>query len=144
MEEVSWETYPIASQIVTPNTLAPISLVPSTSTSLQFSTPPPPVIPLTGSPHQGLPSPYTSSSSSSSPKSPMVGWPWLSVGPIAIPGDQHDLQKHSERWLPKYNPYGPIIVEEHVKQFMLSLKLGVVQNEDQVCKLFRSPLRGNL
>lgn len=58
------------------------------------------------------------------------------VGLIAIPKDQHDLPKHSERWLPKYNPDDPITAKEHVKQFMLSLKLEAVQHEYEVCKLF--------
>lgn len=66
----------------------------------------------------------------------MVGQSWLSTGPIVIPRDQQDLPKHYEKWLPKYNLDGPITAKEHVKQFMLSLKLGEIQHEDQVCKLF--------
>lgn len=37
---------------------------------------------------------------------------------------------------------GPITVEEHVNKFMLSLKLGVLQHGDQVCKLFPFTIKG--
>lgn len=72
----------------------------------------------------------------------MAGQPWLSVGPISIRGDEHELPNHFKGWLPNYYIDGPITIEEHVKQSMLSLKLGAVQHEDKFCKLFLFSFEG--
>jgi hypothetical protein len=62
--------------------------------------------------------------------------PWLAMGVVVVPGAQHPLPKHPERLLPKFDPNNDIIPEDHIKQFMLSLRLLDVQHEYVVCRLF--------
>ena len=62
--------------------------------------------------------------------------PWLVVDAIVIPGAQHLLSKHPEKLIPKFNPDNDVLPEEHLKQFMLSLRLLNVEHEDIVCSLF--------
>ncbi|CAF4463116.1 unnamed protein product, partial [Adineta steineri] len=61
---------------------------------------------------------------------------WSAVDAIAIPGAQHPLPKHPEKLLPKFHPDNDITPEDHIKQFMLSLRLLEVQHEDVVSRLF--------
>ena len=62
--------------------------------------------------------------------------PWLATDSIAVPGAQHPLPKHPEKILPKFDPGSNVTPEDHIKQFMLSLRLMDVQHEDVVCILF--------
>ena len=62
--------------------------------------------------------------------------PWLAVDAIAVPSAQHPLPKHPEKFLPKFDPNNDVTPEDHIKQFMLSLRLMDAQHEDVVCKLF--------
>jgi hypothetical protein len=62
--------------------------------------------------------------------------PWLVVYVVAVPGAQHPLPKHPEKLLPKFDPDNDITPKDHIKQFMLSLRLLDVQHEDVVCRLF--------
>jgi hypothetical protein len=49
--------------------------------------------------------------------------PWLTVDVIAIPSAQHPFLKHPENILPKFDPDNDVSPEDHIKQFMLSLRL---------------------
>ena len=60
--------------------------------------------------------------------------PWLVADVVAIPGTQHPLPKHTEKLFPKFDPDNDITTEDHIKQFMLSLRLLDVQHEDVVCR----------
>ena len=62
--------------------------------------------------------------------------PWLATDAIAVLGAQHPLPKHLEKLLLKFDPDNDITPEDHIKQFMLSLRLLEVQHEDLVCRLF--------
>ena len=62
--------------------------------------------------------------------------PWLAVDVVAVPGAQHALPKHPEKLLLKFDPNNYVTPKDHIKQFMLSLRLLDVQHEDVVCKLF--------
>jgi hypothetical protein len=62
--------------------------------------------------------------------------PWLVVDAIAVPGDQHPLPKHHEKLLPKFDLDNDVLPEDHIKQFMFSLRLMNVEHEDVVCRLF--------
>jgi hypothetical protein len=62
--------------------------------------------------------------------------PWLVVDVIAVPGMQHPLPKHLEKLLAKFDPNNDVTLEDHIKQFMLSLRLMDVQDEDVVFRLF--------
>ena len=62
--------------------------------------------------------------------------PWLAADVIAIPGAQHPLPKHPKKILPKFDPNNDVTPEDHIKQFMLSLRLLDVQHEYLVFRLF--------
>ncbi|CAF4256402.1 unnamed protein product, partial [Adineta steineri] len=49
--------------------------------------------------------------------------PWLATDVIAVPGAQHALPKHPEKLLLKFDPDNDITPKDHIKQFMLSLRL---------------------
>ncbi|CAF1475518.1 unnamed protein product [Adineta steineri] len=56
--------------------------------------------------------------------------PWLAVDTIAVLGAQHPLPKHPKNLLPKFDPDNDVTPEDHIKQFMLSLRLMDMQHED--------------
>ena len=62
--------------------------------------------------------------------------PFLALYAIVVPNAKHPLMKHPEKLLPKFDPDNDVTPEDHIKQFMLSLKLMDVQHEDVVCRLF--------
>lgn len=53
-----------------------------------------------------------------------------------VPNEQHPFLKHPENLLPKFDPDNDVTPEDHIKQFILSLRLMDVQHEDEVCILF--------
>jgi hypothetical protein len=55
---------------------------------------------------------------------------------VAVPRPVHDMPKHHEKFLPKFDPDGKDFVEDHIKKFMLVVRLMNVQHEDVVCILF--------
>ena len=62
--------------------------------------------------------------------------PWLAADAIPVPGAQHPLPKHPEKILPKFDRDNDVTLEDHIKQFMISLRLMDVQHEYVVFKLF--------
>jgi hypothetical protein len=84
----------------------------------------------------------------STPNSPMANQnnparPWLDQDAVAVPGAQHPLPKHPEKWLPKFDPDSKQIAEDHIKKFMLAVRLRNVEHEDVVCRLFPYTFEGN-
>ena len=69
--------------------------------------------------------------------------PWLDQDAIAVPGAQHPLPKHLEKWLPKFDPNSKQIAEDHIKKFMLAIRLRNVEHEDVVYRLFPYTFEGN-
>jgi hypothetical protein len=63
--------------------------------------------------------------------------PWLVMDAIVVPRAQHPLPKHPEKLLPKFDPDNDITSEDHIKKFMLCLRLLDVKHEDVVYRLFR-------
>jgi len=61
--------------------------------------------------------------------------PWLVVDVIAVPGAYHPLPKHPKKLIPKFDPDNDVLPKDHIKQFMLSLRLMNVEHEDVVCRL---------
>ncbi|CAF4461799.1 unnamed protein product, partial [Adineta steineri] len=61
--------------------------------------------------------------------------PWLATNAIAIPGAQHPLSKHPKN-LPKFDPDNDVTPEDHIKKYMLSLRLIDVHHEDVDFRLF--------
>ena len=73
------------------------------------------------------------------PPNPM---PWMGQDAVAVPGVQHPLPKHPEKVLPKFNPDSKEPTEDHVKKFMLAVRLLDVEHEDVVCRLFPYTFEG--
>ncbi|CAF4166785.1 unnamed protein product [Adineta steineri] len=94
----------------------------------------------------GPPEPPENNTTCASPTSPIPNFkfiatmaaniPWLATDSVAVLRAQHPLPKHLENFLPKFDPDNDISPENRIKQFMLSLRLLVVQHEDVVCILF--------
>jgi hypothetical protein len=83
----------------------------------------------------------------STPTTPMANQnnparPWLDQD-VVVPGTQHPLPKHLEKWLPKFDPDSKQIAEDHIKKFMLAIRLRNVEHEDVVCRLFPYTFEGN-
>jgi hypothetical protein len=69
--------------------------------------------------------------------------PWLNQDAMVVPRLQHPLSKHQEKWLPKFDPDSKQSAEDHIIFFMLAIRLGNVEHEDVVCKLFHYTFEGN-
>lgn len=52
------------------------------------------------------------------------------------------LTTHPEKWLPKFNPDAGIQADEHINNFMLSVNLNAVTEEDLVVRIFPYTLQG--
>jgi hypothetical protein len=90
----------------------------------------------------------SSSSQPSTPPTPManpnnLARPWPYQDAMAIPGPQHPLPKHLEKWLPKFDPNSKQIAEDYIKKFMLAIRLHSVEHEDVVYRLFPYTFEGN-
>jgi hypothetical protein len=68
--------------------------------------------------------------------------PWLANDVISIASFQHPLLKHPKKLLPKFDPNNGVLLEDHIKQFMLSQRLMNVEHENVSCSLFASFLIG--
>jgi hypothetical protein len=49
--------------------------------------------------------------------------PWLDQDVVVVPGPQHPLPKHPEKWFPKFDPDSKQSAEDHIKKFMLAIRL---------------------
>jgi hypothetical protein len=55
---------------------------------------------------------------------------------LAIPGQVHNLPRHPEKLLPKFDPKTSGLPEDHIDKFILAFWLINVQHEDIVCNIF--------
>lgn len=62
--------------------------------------------------------------------------PWLVQDAMVVPGLVHPLPKHHEKVLPIFDPDEKLSTEDHVKQFIMKIRLLNVRHEDVVCRLF--------
>jgi hypothetical protein len=69
--------------------------------------------------------------------------PWLDQDAVAVPGSQHPLPKHPEKWITKFDPDSKRTAEDHIMKFMLDIRLRNVEHEDVVCRLFPFIFEGN-
>jgi len=67
---------------------------------------------------------------------------WLALGAVVVARQLHDFPKHSEKFLPKYDPDTKESSEDHVSKFMLAVSLMVVEHEYLVCILFPFTFEG--
>jgi hypothetical protein len=61
---------------------------------------------------------------------------WLVLDIVVIPGQLHDMPKHPEKFLPKFDPNKKYFAEDHVKKFISAIRLQNVRHEDVVCHFF--------
>jgi len=62
--------------------------------------------------------------------------PWNNLEAVSMPVPLSQLSAHPEKWLPKFNHEASMLAEEHINNFMLSINLNGVTNEDIVVRLF--------
>lgn len=62
--------------------------------------------------------------------------PWLVVDAIVILGAQYLFPKPPKNLLSKFDLDNDVSLEDHIKQFIFSLRLMDVEHEDVVCRLF--------
>jgi hypothetical protein len=91
-----------------------------------------------GNPPSRPPTPTTPMANQNNPARP-----WLDQDAIAVPGPQHPLPKHPEKWLTKFDPDSKRTTEDHIMKFMLDIRLRNVEHEDVVCRLFPYTFEGN-
>ena len=60
-----------------------------------------------------------------------------------MPAPLHPLPDYLEKWLPKFNPDAGTLGEEHISNFMLSVNLKGVTEEDVFVRLFPYTLQGS-
>ena len=57
-------------------------------------------------------------------------------------GPLHPLLSHPMKWFPKFNPHDGMPAKEHINNFMFSINLNAVIEEDVVVRLFPYTLQG--
>jgi hypothetical protein len=67
---------------------------------------------------------------------PRNNQPWLARDAFAILGWVHKLPRHPKMLLPKFDPKMFELPGDHIKKFILAIRLMNVQHEDVVCILF--------
>jgi hypothetical protein len=91
-----------------------------------------------GNPPSRPPTPTTPMANQNNPARP-----WLDQDAVAVPGPQHPLPKHPEKWLTKFDPDSKQLAEDHIKKFMLDIRLCNIEHEDVVCRLFPYTFEGS-
>jgi hypothetical protein len=72
----------------------------------------------------------------STPEEILDNQPWLVGDVMVIPGRVHNLPWHPKKLLPEYDPETSGLPEDHIKKFILVIRLMNVQHEYVVCRLF--------
>src|SRR3984885_9792290 len=79
----------------------------------------------------------------STPGTIIMADPWTRPGAVNMPAPLHPLPDAPEKWIPKFNPDDGNQAEEHINNFMLSVNLKGVTQEDVVVRLFPYTLQGS-
>ena len=64
---------------------------------------------------------------------PNVDRPWLRRGAVVVLGLQHNLPKHPDKLLPKFDTDDKGLAKNHIDKFILVVQTMNVQHEDVVC-----------
>jgi len=72
----------------------------------------------------------------------MAQRPWTNPGVDTTPTPLSQFPSHPEKWLPRFNPDIGILGDEHINNFMLSINLNGVTEEDVVIRIFKYTLQG--
>jgi hypothetical protein len=67
---------------------------------------------------------------------PQENKPWLGRYDLEILERVHNLPRHPEKLLPKFDPETSRFPADHIKKFILAIRLMNVQHEDVVCMIF--------
>jgi hypothetical protein len=67
---------------------------------------------------------------------PINNQPWLARDALTIHKRVHNLPRHPENLFPKFNSETFRLSEDHIKKFILAIRLMNVQHEDIVCRRF--------
>jgi hypothetical protein len=62
--------------------------------------------------------------------------PWRTLGAVNVHGNQHDLHKNPDKWLPKFNPESRETLDDHINKYMLTVNMRSIEHGDVVCRLF--------
>jgi hypothetical protein len=62
--------------------------------------------------------------------------PWLARDALAIQGRVHNLPRHPKKLLPNFDLETSRMLEDHIKKFILAIRLMNVHHEDIVCRIF--------
>lgn len=133
-------------------TFSSSSSISSSPLQSQTSTPPLHIVVQRGSPtstsqpiQSSIPTPPQTPGTSSAivVTSKMAQNPWNSPGAVTMPAPLHPLPDYPEKWLPKFNLYVGTLAEEHINNFMLSVNLKGVIEEDDVVRIFPYTLQGS-
>jgi hypothetical protein len=79
---------------------------------------------------------------SNQPNNPTTNQPWIDQDIVAVPRAPHPLPKHPDKFLPKFDPKKKDSTENHIKKFMLAVRLMNMEHEDVVCRLFPYTFEG--
>ena len=74
----------------------------------------------------------------------MAQTPWNNPGAVLMPAPLSQLPAHPEKWLPKFNAEAGMLAEERINNFMLSIYLNGVTNEDAIVRIFPYTLQGTV
>lgn len=61
---------------------------------------------------------------------------WMAQSPLDLLGPLHDMPRHPEKHLPKFDLEKGTLVEDHIRNFYLSLQIMRVQTDDVTCRIF--------
>jgi hypothetical protein len=67
---------------------------------------------------------------------PLNNQPWLAIDALALPRPVHNLPRHPEKLLPKFDPKTLRLPEDRINKFILVISIMNFQHEDIVCRLF--------
>jgi len=67
---------------------------------------------------------------------PRNNQPWLARDSLVIPSQLHNLHRNPEKLLPKFDPKTSGFPEDHIKKFILAIRLMNLQHKDVLCRLF--------
>ena len=72
----------------------------------------------------------------------MAQSPWNNPGAVLMLAPLSQLPAHPKKLLPKFNTEAGMLVKEHINNFILSINLNRVVNEDAVVRFFPYTLQG--
>ena len=73
---------------------------------------------------------------------PLTNQPWLAKDVFALPGVILPLPKHHEKFVRNSDPEKKDSTEDHIKKFILAIRLMNVEHEDVMCILFPYTFEG--